>query len=160
MDKLDRLGWAGGLAFRAFGTRVGIRVNQIEVLDRLESLLPPGWKPATHPVVDRLYSLRVGGASPKSRIRRYNLLYADMKRVGRSMDLDDVLEVLASDMHSFVAEASKTRIFTHAGGGAGLLTIPTSTPFSIPAAAFTLIPARSPSGMELADDSEGMRSRS
>jgi len=115
MDKLDRLGWAGGMAFRAFGARVGIRVNEPGALDRIESLLPPGWKPATHPVVDRLYSLRVGGASPKSRIRRYNLLYADMKRVGRSMDLDEVLEVLASDMQFFVAEASKTRIFTHAG---------------------------------------------
>jgi hypothetical protein len=115
MDKLDRLGWAAGIAFRAYGTRVGIRVSEREVLDRLEALFPPGWKPAKSRVVDRLYSLRVGGGSPKSKIRRYNLLYVDMKRIGRSMDLDEIMELLASDMQFFVAEASKTRVFTHAG---------------------------------------------
>ena len=103
------------MAFRAFGTRVGIRVSEPGVLDRLESVLPPGSKLAKSRVVERLYSLRVGGKSPKGKLRRYNLLYADMKRIGRSMDLDEMLELLASDMQFYVAEASQTRVFTHAG---------------------------------------------
>ena len=94
---------------------MGIRVSEARVLDRLASALPPGSKPAKSRVVDRLYSLRVGSTSPRSKIRRYNLLYADMKRIGRSMDLDEILERLASDMQFYVAEASESRVFTHAG---------------------------------------------
>ena len=118
MEELDRLGWEAGIAFRAYGTRVGVRVNQVEVLDHLESLFPPGWKPAKSGVVDRLYSLRVGTNQPtssNSRIRWYNLLYANTQRISRTMDLDDLLQVLAADMRLFVAETSETRVFIHAG---------------------------------------------
>ncbi len=94
---------------------MGIRVSEPGVLDRLESGLPPGSKPAKSRVVGRLYSLRVGGTNPKSRIRRYHLLYADLQRIGRSMDLDEILERLASDVQLYVAESSPTRVFTHAG---------------------------------------------
>jgi hypothetical protein len=115
MEKLDRLGWADGIAYRAYGTRVGIRVTEPGFVDRIQSLLPPGWKPAKSRWVERLYSLRIGGASPQSKIRRYNLLYADVQRIARSMSLDEALDVLASDMQFFVAESSRTRVFTHAG---------------------------------------------
>ncbi len=117
MEELDRLGWEAGIAFRAYGTRVGVRVNQADVLERLEPLFPPGWKPARSRVVDRLYSLRVGPnrPSPSSRICWYNLLYANTQRISRTTDLDDLLQVLASDMRLFVAETSETRVFIHAG---------------------------------------------
>ena len=94
---------------------MGIRVSEPGVLDRLESVFPPGSKPAKSRVVGRLYSLRVGGTNPKSRIRRYHLLYADLQRIGRSMDLDEILERLASDVQLYVAESSPTRVITHAG---------------------------------------------
>ena len=118
MEELDRVGWEAGIAFRAYGTRVGVRVNRADVLERLEPLLPPGWKAARSRVVDRLYSLRVGPNRPpgsSSRIRWYNLLYANTQRISRTMDLDDVLQILASDIRLFVAETSKTRVFIHAG---------------------------------------------
>jgi hypothetical protein len=115
MDKLDRLGWAGGTAFRAFGLRIGIRVNQPGVPEALEEAFPPGWKPTASPVVDRLYSLRLGGSGSKSRIRRFNLLYADSSRVARSMELGPVIERLESDLQLFVAVASPSRLFVHAG---------------------------------------------
>ena len=103
------------MAFRAFGASVGIRVSDPAVLDRMESFLPPGSKPAKSRVVDRLYSLRVGDANPSGRIRRFHLLYADIERIGRGMDLEETLELLASDLQLYVAEASPTRVFTHAG---------------------------------------------
>ena len=117
MKELDRLGWEAGIAFRAYGTRVGVRVNQADVLERLEPLFPPGSKPARSRVVDRLYSLRVGSNRPSSssRICWYNLLYAKTQRISRTTDLDDLLQVLASDMRLFVAETSETRVFIHAG---------------------------------------------
>ena len=118
MEELDRLGWGAGIAFRAYGTRVGVRVNRADVLEHLEALFPPGWKPARSGIVDRLYSLRVGPDKPtdaKSRIRFYNLLYANTQRISRTMDLGDLLQILASDMRLFVAETSETRVFIHAG---------------------------------------------
>ena len=117
MEELDRLGWKAGIAFRAYGTRVGVRVNRADVLERLERLFPPGWKPARSRVVDRLYSLRVGPNRPSSSswIRWYNLLYANTQRIARTMDLDDLLQVLVADMRLFVAETSETRVFIHAG---------------------------------------------
>jgi hypothetical protein len=66
-------------------------------------------------VVDHLYSLRVGGKDPKSRIRRFNVLYSDALRLGRSHDLDEVLGTLEQDLKMFVAMMSPSRLFVHAG---------------------------------------------
>lgn len=43
MEKLDRLGWAAGISFRAYGVRVGIRTTTPDVLPLIYPLLPPGW---------------------------------------------------------------------------------------------------------------------
>jgi hypothetical protein len=115
MAKIDRLGWAAGLCFRSYGLRIGIRVNQPEVLERLLPLLPPGWNPTASPVVDYLYSLWAGGQDASARRRRYHLLYAGPLRVARSLQLDEVLDLLESDLHIYLAEAAPSRVFVHAG---------------------------------------------
>ncbi len=46
MQKIDRLGWAAGTCFVSFGVRLGIRVNEPEVLLRIPQYLPPGVRPA------------------------------------------------------------------------------------------------------------------
>src|SRR5574341_1119997 len=107
MEKIDRLGWATGMAFVAYGVRIGIRVNDPGMLDRLPGLFPYGWKPGVSPIVDRLYSLMIGGAGPRSNVRRFNLLYAGADRLARTMDLDAVLSLLESDLQLSVAEAAK-----------------------------------------------------
>lgn len=83
MEKIDRLGWAAGLAFTAYGVRVGIRVSETDVLKRVEIYLPPAWRPASSPRVDILYSVVVGGAGSRPGVRRFNLLYANALRVAR-----------------------------------------------------------------------------
>ncbi len=115
MDKIDRLGWAGGLAFTTYGLRIGVRTNTPAVLDQLPAVLPPGWQPDEAPEVDRLYSLVVGGAGPRPSVRRYYVLYADAGRLGRSMDLDEVLSSLERDLRIYVAERERRRVFVHAG---------------------------------------------
>jgi hypothetical protein len=60
MEKIDRLGWADGLSFAAHGARIGIRVNDPTVLERIPQHLPPGWKPSSSPIVNALYSVVVG----------------------------------------------------------------------------------------------------
>ena len=90
-------------------------------MTRLEEAFPPGWKRVRSPVVEHLYSLRVGGGdanapkSPKSTIRRFNLLYSDAVRVARSMNLDEVIRALQSDLQLFVATEAPSRLFVHAG---------------------------------------------
>ena len=115
MEKIDRLGWAAGMTFVAYGVRIGIRVNDPGLLDRLPGLFPYGWRPDASPVVDRLYSLLVGGGGPRPHVRRFNLLYAGVSRLARSMDLEAVLSRLEADLQLSVAEAARRRVFVHAG---------------------------------------------
>lgn len=115
MQKIDRLGWAAGIAFVLHGARIGIRVNDLRALSRLEALLPPGWKAARSPTVPHLYSLRVGRQRPGSSIRSYHLLYSGAARISRSLDLEKVLETLERELPLTVAALAKRRVFVHAG---------------------------------------------
>ena len=115
MQKLDRLGWAAGTAFRAYGVRFGVRVSEPSVPEAIGRALPPSSKPITSPIVDHLYSLRLGGGNGKKRIRRYHLLYSESRRIARSMDLAQVIQALESDLQISVALGAKNRLFVHAG---------------------------------------------
>jgi hypothetical protein len=115
MDKIDRLGWAAGIAFTAYGLSVGIRVSDRSVLDRVKALLPPGWKPAAKPTVRRLYSLIVGGPTHRAGVRRFNILYSDAARLLRSHDLEEMLGQLELDLELYIADRAPRRTFVHAG---------------------------------------------
>jgi hypothetical protein len=115
MAKIDRLGWAGGIAFSSYGLSIGVRVNDPAIMERIRTILPPGWKAARSPIVDWMYSLRVAGVSSASNVRRFHLLYENAGRLGRTMDLEDLLERLESSIQMYVAEAAQRRVFVHAG---------------------------------------------
>ena len=115
MEKIDRLGWAAGIAFVSYGLRVGIRVSSPEIMDRIEGLLPPNAKPARGPRVGRLYSLIVSGTEVGSNVRRFNILYGDTVQLARTKDTDQVLEALERDLQLYVAEHAGRRVFVHAG---------------------------------------------
>ena len=74
IDRIDRLGWAAGTCIDTYGVRVGVRCNEPRVINLLEPRLPPGWKPAASPAVDRLFSLWVDPR--EERARRPSRLYA------------------------------------------------------------------------------------
>lgn len=115
MNKLDRLGWAAGISLAAYGVRVGVRVSDAESLGRVTECLPPAWRPAPTETVERLYSLIAGGRSLRPSVRRYNLLYANAERIARTLELDEAMERLESDLQLYVAEAARQRLFVHAG---------------------------------------------
>ncbi|HXU36966.1 MAG TPA: hypothetical protein VN937_11435 [Blastocatellia bacterium] len=115
MDKIDRLGWAAGMSFVSYGVRVGIRVNRAAVLEQLVDRFPPGWKPSRAPVVERLYSLIIGGAGPRPNVRRFNILYGNVEKLLRTLDLDEFLDVFESDVKLHVAAGARRRVFVHAG---------------------------------------------
>ncbi len=113
MQKVDRLGWAAGLSIYAYGQRVGVRTNEPAMLDAVRPLLPPGWEPCFSPLVDHLFSLRVG--TPGLRVRNLHLLYGGFTRLARSLDLAVVLRALESHLHVYVGEYAANRVFVHAG---------------------------------------------
>lgn len=112
MSKLDRLVWAAGITFTAYGVRVGVRVSDRAALDAVAGRLPPGWRRSAAPSVGRLYSLISGG---DGRFRRFHLLYAGAKLLARTLDAEAVFERLESDLQLYVAERSPRRVFVHAG---------------------------------------------
>jgi hypothetical protein len=115
MEKLDRLGWAAGMSLNAYGVRVGVRVNDPAAIEQLNEHLPPGWKPAAAPVVERLYSLVVAPVASRAGLRRFNVLYGDSERLARSTEPDQVFERLESNLQLYVAAAARRRVFVHAG---------------------------------------------
>lgn len=116
MQKLDRLGWTDGIAFTAYGTSVGIRTNDPAVLERLLTALPPGWDAADSPVVDVMFSLRVGPRSTRIGSRNYHLLYLGGLQLMRTFDLDAVFDALEGYLKIMIAsQARADRLFVHAG---------------------------------------------
>ncbi len=115
MDKLDRLGWAAGLTFNAYGCRIGVRVNDSDVLEQLPAYLPPEWRSDPEPAVDQLYSLIVGGPVRDSNVRRFHLLYTGPARTARTLVLDEALAQLETNVQMYVAEMARRRWFLHAG---------------------------------------------
>ena len=115
MEKVDRLGWADGMAFKAFGVRIGIRVSEKGFAKQIKRVLPPGWEPLTTTKVEHLFSLCIGGTSPRSKIRRFHLLYLDSARLSRTMDLREVLKALETNLQFIVSLKAPKRLFVHAG---------------------------------------------
>lgn len=115
MDKIDRLGWAAGISFQSYGVRVGLRVNDPNVLEQAIAYFPPEWKPAASNVVGRLYSLLVGRGPTRPGVRRFNLLYGNAARITRSLDFESVLQMFESEMQLYIAESAPRRVFVHAG---------------------------------------------
>ena len=115
MQKIDRLGWADGIAFRSYGLRIGVRVSDASAMDSVLERLPPGWKYASSPIVDFLYSMIIGGPAARSNLQRFNLLYCDAGRLARHNDKELVLKVFESDLQLLVADNARRRIFVHAG---------------------------------------------
>jgi hypothetical protein len=115
MDELDRLGWAAGISFKSYGVRLGIRVNDASVLDRLVDLLPHGSEPISSPVVDGLYSVILTPQRSNARVRHFHFLYENSDRLERTLQVDAIFRTLESSMKMIVALWAHRRIFIHAG---------------------------------------------
>lgn len=115
MAKIDRLGWADGMTFSAYGVRFGVRVNEPRVLESLIERFPPGTEPATARTVDHLYSVTGFPTDSNGRIRKFNLGYWNLYRFARSRSFDELLNLFESHLQLTVAEYAPRRIFVHAG---------------------------------------------
>ncbi len=96
---------------------VGVRVNNPEALRLVQDYFPPGWKPSSSTIVERLYSFvySSGGEAQPRGVRRFNLLYRDIGRLARTRNLEEALEMFESDLQMHVATEAPRRVFVHAG---------------------------------------------
>lgn len=114
MAKLDALPWAGGVAFVSCRVRLGVRVDDAAILDRLTPYLPPLREAATAPEVDHLFSVCTrGDNAPGIGAGLYE--GARLLRRGRGLDLAMLLDLLRSRLEFRVATNSLSLIFVHAG---------------------------------------------
>ena len=103
------------MTFLSHGLRIGIRVSDAAILDRLPGLLPWGARLSTSPFVEMLYSVVVGGAGPRMGMRRYHVVYSGGTRMVRTHDLDEALEFLSEGVKRYVSLWAPQRIFVRAG---------------------------------------------
>jgi hypothetical protein len=115
MAKLDRLSWADGVSFMAYGVHMGVRVSDAQVMPSVREILPPGAEMIESAEVERLVSFQVGGPGPQPRQKRYHLVYADLGRLGRTHDLDEALHSVEASAQLLVAMSAPSRVFIHAG---------------------------------------------
>lgn len=114
MDKIDRLGWTEGIAFTLYGARIGIRANDADALKQVLERLPPGWRVLESPIVDWLYSLRIGKVT-RPGMRPYHLLYSNLTRLVRTHEPQQVWEAFEHDVQLAVAQTARRKVFVHAG---------------------------------------------
>src|ERR1700748_317298 len=114
IPKLDRLSWAEDIAIIAYGVCIGLRANRPGLIEQYLSILPPSWKFAKSPFVDRLYSITGGRKDRKIDLPQSHLVYANGERIARA-PLPHSADALENDLQIYVAEMSPRRVFVHAG---------------------------------------------
>ncbi len=114
-DNLNKLTWVDGFAFTSYGVTLGVRVSDPALLPMLRARLPRDAEPSDAEIVERYFSMILGGSKPGSRIRAFNMLYLDHSQAARSHRLNDVLDAFESWTRLSVAEFAPTRVFVHAG---------------------------------------------
>ena len=115
MSKLDRLVWADGISFTAYGLRVGVRVNHKRILKALVARLPPGAKPSKVRTTNHLYSMTGFANGSNGPVTRFNLGYWNLNRFARTRNFEDLLEEFESHLQLTVAEYAPRHVFVHAG---------------------------------------------
>ena len=115
MAKIDRLGWAAGIAFDAFGASIGVGTNDPAFLELLMPHFPPGWKARRSVAVDWLYSFRVGGTGRQPSVRHFHLLYENLEQRARTLDLEEAIDSFARALRGHVATAATRRVIVHGG---------------------------------------------
>lgn len=114
-ENLNKLEWVDGFTFASHGVQIGVRVNNRALLPMLRKRLPPGSMHSNAKTVDRYFSVILGGKPEGSRVRYYSLVYGDHTQLGRSHEIDLILDAFETWVRLSVAELSPAHTFVHAG---------------------------------------------
>ena len=98
-----------GPTFLCHGLRIGFQANHESVFEKLNTVLPPGWRSTKPTEPDFRYSFKLGGKG------QFSKAYLGPEEVVRARCLDDVLSATASHIEHVVAKHTPESIFIHAG---------------------------------------------
>jgi hypothetical protein len=115
MGNLEKLQWIDAFAVTGYGVRVGVRVNDLALIERLSPRLPPGAKISSMGTVDRMLSVILAPPSERRGVKNYHLVYANHVVVGRSHRLEVMLDNYDTHLRTAMAELSRRKLFVHAG---------------------------------------------
>src|SRR5690242_12664363 len=108
---LDRTEWATGFSIRAYGLKIGFRINRRGFHSRFKAaLLCPGMSLSNDRVVDHLYSIELGPAPDSA-----HAAYSGNEEISHCHGLNELLTFIESDLRLFVAAHAKGAVFLHAG---------------------------------------------
>lgn len=93
-DKNDGLGWLHGASFRYEDRVLGLRTDDLGLLEECLAKLPPLGESCEEELVNGLFSLKKGGAGKRKGVRHYFVLYDGWTRVARTFDKDEALSEL------------------------------------------------------------------
>lgn len=94
---------------------IGLRANAPGILDEIGDRLPGRRLTSSRVDTDRCYSFIAGPKSPRPNQRSFHFLFRSGRGIARSPNLEDLWEVLESDLSSSIATTAKNWLFVHAG---------------------------------------------
>jgi hypothetical protein len=131
LRSLDGLPWTRWAVVTRFGSRVGIRVDQPDLMDVLLARLPEGVRQvAAEGTVDRLISVVAGDDGERKGVRRLSLVYLNHVPIARERGLEAVLDAFDTQLRFAIAQFARRRIVVHGGAVAwdgNAILIPGST---------------------------------
>lgn len=93
-DKNDGLGWLCGASFRYLDRILGLRTDDLDLLNEAIGRLPGLSERCEEEIVNGLFSLKKGGPGERRGTRHYFVLYDGWTRIARTFDKEEALCVL------------------------------------------------------------------
>jgi hypothetical protein len=116
MRMLNRLGWAEGITLEAYDLRIGIRISEMGLCDRVRPSIPYGAAEIPNCEVDHLFSILVSPGTRFLDAESMNcIIYSDVRPIARVTGFGAVANVLEDTLELLIGEFARERIFVHAG---------------------------------------------
>ena len=110
--RVDRLGWADGFVFDAFGLRVGLRVHDATDLPAAQRVIAElDWPVLEEPTADVIFSLRMGKPGSRRGVKNYHLLYAGGGQIQRTLETTQAWNFFTETLHHYVTTSSQKYVF-------------------------------------------------
>ena len=113
MDDLDTIGWDYGFSFSAYGVKIGVRVSDYRLLERLCLRIPYACRISNAQNVDRLFSV-LSVADHKKKTKFYNL-YWNEALFSHKLTMAELLDKFHAFSSITIAELAKEKLFIHSG---------------------------------------------
>lgn len=114
-DKLTDVGWTDAFALSYRGVKVGVRVNDTDLIPLLRARMPKGGKPVHGQECDVIFSILRASDTAGPSEKNYHLVYHNHSRLSRSLDFDEVLRQFDSWLLIAIGFLSDEGVFLHAG---------------------------------------------